>query len=238
MGWRRNVRRSLASLLRLEPVNRLVLRLRFQYYVRIRRRLRVHGDEQAVIMHEYSQRQLMQRRGEERPLRLIRPLASIEYVNKNGHVLSIGCRFEAELLYLVGYGFRADRVRGLDMISYSPWIDAGNMHALPYEDDRWDVIVLGWVISYSDDPRAAAREVIRVARNGAVIAIGVSHYPDAELLAWRAAEPNPANDPRQRLQTVDALLEIFGERVDQVFFSHDPPRDAKGSCMVIFSVRK
>jgi SAM-dependent methyltransferase len=238
MGWRRNVRRSLGGLLRLEPVNRLVLRLRFHYYVRVRRRLRVHGDERAVIMHEYSQRQLMQRSGEERPLRLIRPLASIEYVNKNGHVLSIGCRFEAELLYLVGYGFRADRVRGLDMISYSPWIDAGNMHALPYEDDRWDVIVMGWVLSYSDDPRAAAREAIRVARNGAVIAIGVSHYPDAELLAWRAAQPTPANDPRQRLQTVDALLEIFGDRVDRVFFSHDPPRDAKGSCMVIFSVRK
>lgn len=234
----RSLRRFFVGLLRLETINDIVYKLRYLYFVRIRRRLAVHPDEQAVIMHEYSQQQMDTLPTGNRPLRLIRPLSSIECVKPNAQILAIGCRFEAELLYLVGYGYKAENIKGLDMISYSPWVDQGNMHDLSYQNDQWDVVLMGWVISYSDDPKTAADEAIRVTKNGGVIAIGLTHYPADQLENYRKDNPNPTNDASNRIQSTARLLELFEGHVDQVYFSHDVAENVRGSCMVIFSIKK
>ena len=59
------------------------------------------------------------------------------------------------MLYLVGYGFKARNVRGLDMISYSPWIDLGNMHETEYSDNTWDAVLCGWTLPYSSESARA-----------------------------------------------------------------------------------
>ena len=141
----------------LPAANRAVFKLRFFWFVYVLKRMKVFTEEDSVLAPNYSLDMLKKGTTSDRPLRLIRPLSVIDQLSKSARVLSVGCRFETELLYLVGYGFRADRVRGFDMISYSPWVDCGNMHAMPYEDDSWDAIILGWVMTYSDDVQLAAQ---------------------------------------------------------------------------------
>ena len=71
----------------------------------------------------------------ERVQHIVRPLLAIEDVNHrltSLKVLSIGPRSEAELLLYAGYGFTWKNIRGLDLFSYSPMIDVGDMHAMPY----------------------------------------------------------------------------------------------------------
>src|SRR5436309_2811468 len=92
------------QLLLVTSINRLVFRLRFWWFVQVRRSVREHQEDRAVIASSYSRRMLMQGKTSDRPLELIRPLTTIEGVGPESRVLSIGCRFETELLYLVGHG--------------------------------------------------------------------------------------------------------------------------------------
>jgi SAM-dependent methyltransferase len=220
----------------VEAVNRLVFRLRFFWLARLRRRLRVHESLEGVIRPEYSIGMLRRGVTSDRPLRLIRPLSVLDALDKrSARVLSVGCRFETELLYLLGYGFR--RVRGLDLVAYSPWVDVGNMHGMPYEDDSWDAVILGWVLSYSETPEQAAREIVRVTRNGGVVAVAVAQYPRARLEEFAArGDPMAGAD---RIQTVEAILSLFDGHVGRVYFSHDAPAaEVESYCGVVFSIRK
>jgi len=170
---------------------------------------------------------------------LLHPLSVIETVSADSKVLSVGPRTEGELLNLVAHGFKKSNIRGLDLISYSPWVDLGDMHAMPYADNTWDVIVLAWVLAYSDDWEQAAREVVRVARPGAAIAIGVEYNPrtDEELTAEAGYQIGAAD----RILSTDQILKLFGSSVDTVYFTHDvqPSRhDEVGSIATVFSLRK
>lgn len=227
---------KLLSLLRVEAVNRIVFRIRFLYFVYLRRRLRVSADRQGVIQPEYSVAMLKRGITSDRPLRLIRPLSVIDGIDKAAaRVLSVGCRFETELLYLLGYGFRT--VRGLDLISYSPWVDVGNMHDMPYADDAWDVVVLGWVLSYSDAPERATREIVRVTRNGGIVGVAVSYYPRLRL--EDAERTGRLVGTKERIQTVEEIMRLFDGHVDRVYFSHDASSpDVESYCAAIFSIRK
>jgi SAM-dependent methyltransferase len=238
MNFLSQIKKLANQTMMIPAANRLVFKLRFFWFVYVLKRIKVFGEDNSVLANNYSLDMLKKGTTSDRPLRLIRPLSVIDHLSKSARVLSVGCRFETELLYLVGYGFRADSVRGFDMISYSPWVDCGNMHAMPYEDNSWDAVILGWVMTYSDDVHLAAREVIRVARNGAVIAIGVSYYPLDQLTKDRLA----GGDERfrdKRLQTVKQYLELFGENVKRVFFQHDAADPGKdGVCSLIFQIQK
>lgn len=226
----------LLSLLRVEAVNRIVFRVRFIYFVYLRRRVRVSADRQGVIQPEYSIHMFKRAVTSDRPLRLIRPLSVIDGIDPaSAAVLSVGCRFETELLYLLGYGFR--KVRGLDLIAYSPWVDVGNMHAMPYPNDAWDVVILGWVISYSETPEAAVNEILRVTRRGGIVAVAVSYYPRSWL--EEAERTGRLVGTKERIQTVEGILQLFAGHVDRVYFSHEPSaRDVESYCAAVFSIRK
>ena len=227
----------LSGFLRVEAVNRLVFRSRLIYYVYLSRSIRVCPDQQAVISSEYSSHMLKRGVTSDRPLRLIRPLSVIDKLDKaSASVLSIGCRFETELLYLRGYGFK--NVRGMDLISYSPWVDIANMHEMPYPLDSWDVVLLGWVLSYSNAPEKAASEILRVTKNGGIVGIAVSYYPKKQLDEMER-QGTLIGRNTGRIQTVDAILRLFRGHVDQIYFSHDSASpDVESYCGVIFSIHK
>lgn len=228
--------------LRVKFIAESVWYLRYFWFVRMRRQLRSYDEKTGVILDDYSHDSLLTNRPSERILKLIMPLTMIESLQPESRVLSIGCRYEYDMLLLCAYGFRSENVRGLDMLSYSPWIDLGNMHAMPYADSSWDAIVLGWVISYSSDPDLAAREVVRVTKPGGVVAIGVTYYPKERLQELAKPGGDHASTyatGSERRQTVTSLLNLFGTHVDQIYFqhdAHDPSR--QGHCIVIFSIKK
>jgi len=105
------------------------------------------------------------------------------------------------------------------------------------------------VLSYSKNPRRAAAEMVRVARDGALIAIGIDlgvMTPEEVI-----ARDGYVIDAGKRINSVPEILELFGDAVGTVHFSHDAPmrqqmdvlRSRPGAypssvVMVVFSVRK
>lgn len=173
---------------------------------------------------------------------LLRPIASLEYVRRNRKklkVLTIGPRTEGEIYNLISYGFNKRNIRGLDLISYSPLIDLGDMHAMPYEDSSFDVVIVGWVIAYSDDREAAAREIVRVTKNGGIVAVGVSWSPrkDESVIAELGYLPSSEN----RINSLDTLLGFFSSAIGDVYFKQDVETrlaDAQTNILSVFSVKK
>lgn len=173
-----------------------------------------------------------------RPSVLIMPLRTIESVAerlKDAKVLSVGPRTEAEIYTLVACGFEPGNIRGLDLISYSDYVDAGDMHAMPYEDNSFDIVILGWVLAYSNDQKKAASEVLRVLRPGGVVAVGCeyTHLSNEELL-----EKGSDVSEAPKFKSVQQILDLFEPQVDDVYFRHDihrSRRDHPGSLMTIFS---
>ncbi|WP_339378367.1 phytanoyl-CoA dioxygenase family protein [Calothrix sp. NIES-2100] len=184
-----------------------------------------------------------------RILILIKPLSVLGKVNPNSNlfgilnpsskILVIGPRSEDDLLCLIGHGFEIENIRGLDLISYSPWVDIGDMHSMPYEDDSWDAIILGWVLNYSNNPKQVADEVIRVAKPGCLVAIGVEYNPltDEQITEIYGYAPGGS-----RSNSVDEILAYFGDSVDQVYYQHDIKSvvgdDKNSELAVIFSISK
>jgi ubiquinone/menaquinone biosynthesis C-methylase UbiE len=85
-------------------------------------------------------------------------------------ILSVGPRFESELLGLRGLGFKRSQIKAIDTYSYSPWIEPGNLHNLEFSKSSFDLIIAGWVLAYSENPILAIEEFHRVLRpNGILI---------------------------------------------------------------------
>jgi len=156
---------------------------------------------------------------------LLHAIAAIESVNANSRILVLGPRTESDILILKGLGFR--NVTGLDLISYSPYIQLGDMHAMPFTDRAFDVIVCGWTLSYSATPQLAVGEMLRVVDDGGLLAFGIEHV--SKQYADRVAEDKGDDrlvcpeDDRERINTVDDLLTLLGAHVRHVFFRHDAP---------------
>lgn len=172
-----------------------------------------------------------------RPSFLVSPLRSITQVSsdmKSKKVLTVGPRTEAEIYALVACGFDPANIVGLDLISYSDFVQTGDMHDMPFADETFDVVVLGWVLAYSYSPEVAAKEVLRVAKKDAVIAVGCEYTPlTAEELE---AEGSMVADG-VKFKTTDQILALFGDEVGYVYFRHDispTRRDRAGGLMTIF----
>lgn len=148
--------------------------LRAVYFILVRGRLRTlqSGDVvKANIMHNvkwiYGANNRMNL--------LLYPAAVIETLHADWRILIAGRRNENGLYSLVGLGLRLENIRRLDLMSYSPHIELGDMHAMPFADYSFDAVICGWTLSYSTNPAKAAREMMRIAKPGAIIAIGVEY---------------------------------------------------------------
>jgi SAM-dependent methyltransferase len=235
--------RVVRQLMRVDAIRACILLARYLFLARILGRLRVYQDPTDGVsantvkynLTAFSRPLLLQR-----TRLLVRPLSVIETLSPDSAILVVGPRSEDDLLHLSAYGFR--NVRGLDLISYSPRIDLGDMHKPPYADSTFDAVLYGWVLGYSDDPERAAKEAIRVVRDGGIVGIGAEHYPRAELLSEaRVAGGVDYPTGGRRINTAAEHLELFRGHVKQVFFTHDVGEqvgDRMSNTCVIFAVKK
>lgn len=197
----------------------------------------------------------------ERPWQLIWPLVSIDYIRANSSrlkVLSIGPRTESEILAIYSMGIEPTNVTAIDLMSYSPVIDTGDMHNMPYEDNSFDIIIAGWVLAYSSDNQKAADEMKRVARPGCHVAIGCVSEPHtrefinegvietAETCAGGVACTSPDNRFKGGTKTVSRffncgqILALFEAEIDQIIYRLEPHpsfSDVRSNVVAVFRMK-
>jgi SAM-dependent methyltransferase len=174
----------------------------------------------------------------EQLINVIRSNDSIIYRAPHLKVLSVGPRSESEIFNLLTVGFAPQNIRGLDLISYSPFIDLGDMHAMPYPDASFDVIILGWVLAYSKDDAKVAREVVRVARPGALIAVGCEYNPRTSEELQQQGSLLKTDYPR--FHSTNDILKFFDGHVGEIVFRHDIRPEFKnnpGALMTVFYLK-
>tara|TARA_B110000027_G_C16106849_1_gene295728 strand:- start:999 stop:1757 length:759 start_codon:yes stop_codon:yes gene_type:complete len=138
------------------------------------------------------------------------PLKSLGIIDyQNSKVLAVGPRLESEIFTLFTNGFRFKNIKSIDLQSYSKLVDLGDMLKMPYEDNSFDVVFAGWVIAYTDKVEDSIKEFIRVAKNGSLICIGISHKPDIQL-------------SKVPLKSSKEILSYFGNNLNDVYFSFHP----------------
>lgn len=235
------VRGFFHQLLMVDIVRHIIAKIRFFWFVNIRRKLKTFDlESNSVSPHTISHNKKgLTDLAVVRSLSIIRPLVAIEKLGIDSRVLTVGPRTEGEIFSLIGYGFTPNKIRGLDLISYSPWIDLGDMHSMPYSDNSWDVVVLGWVLAYSENREKAASEVARVLINGGIVSLGVEYNPlsPEDMLEKNGYLAGSSN----RILSTDQILSYFGDSVGQVYYRHDIEEDRldkQGSICVVFSIRK
>lgn len=139
---------------------------------------------------------------------ILKSIPSVHRSMKRLKLLSVGPKNEGELLMYRRYGFEWKNLTGIDLSSYSPKILVMDMHNMTFPDDSFDIVTSMWSIRYSYDLSKVTSEIKRVAKDGAIIAVGITTSPDKEIdFAYNS-----------KLDSIDELLSYFEGNVKQVIW--------------------
>lgn len=228
----------------IDAVRHYVAKIRFGYFTKIVRRFKIFNDQNQAIATNTIPHNIkgMKDLAVIRSLALIKPLSVIETLNRDSKVLTIGPRTEGEIFSLLGHGFQRKNITALDLISYSPWIEVGDMHQMPYPDNSFDAVVMGWVIAYSENPELAAKEVIRVTKNGGIVAVGVEYSGTDGEERIKKLGYLPGSKRKLHLQPDNTTINsFFADHIDHIYYDHSIAAHRlhqKGALVSIFSVKK
>lgn len=241
------------SILKIHIVRFFWGKLRKYYFINIKKQLKIwNGKEDHLIVTssgdttiQHNLKGLHDVSGA-RSLRIIKPLSvietmrSIDEVGEKGgefcdldylcdqKVLTIGPRTEGEIFCLAAYGFKLRNIRGLDLISYSPYIDIGDMHNMPYADNSYDVVISSCVLVYSNAPQQACEEIMRVCKDGGLICIAQD---------TNEATGSDRIDPiGSQTLFCDDYLRFFQGAVKRVFLKHELPERLKNGSSYTMSL--
>ena len=142
---------------------------------------------------------------------LLYPMAALIRDIEQPKVLIVGPRTEDDIFWARSLGMLD--ARGLDLFSYSPMIDIGDMHATSYANAEYDAVILGWVVSYSSTPALLMWECKRILKPGGYLGFGIESNP--ELRATGVVKPPRAN-------SLNSARDIAALTSGNVVFIHDP----------------
>lgn len=161
-------------------------------------------------------------------------------------VLHVGPRNMSEIFASLSLGFDLERIFAIDLISFHPIVDIGDVHDVKHAENTFDIVVLGWILAYSANPEKAVSEVIRVARDGAVIVVGwdFSQFPIDEGNRWCPADGWISEDDTTcrvgATSDVEALFRRGGVEIHAIF-RKDPeyPFDSDSRrTVLVFEIKK
>lgn len=213
---------EIRQLLTLKSFRFLVGKIRFFYFFKLKANFKTIESEFAIpntISHNLKNLSTF---GFTRMDKIIKPLSVIEKLNENSSFLVIGPRNEEDLLNLSGNGFKLKNITGLDLISYSPLIDTGDMHAMKYADNSFDCVISGWTIAYSNDFKKATSEMIRVCKPNGIIAISMEY---SELTKSEQIEKlgYDLSTNIKRITDTKELMALFEPNISHIYFNHNAP---------------
>ena len=232
----KTLRRNPYSLLQVREIRQVLARERVHALMARNgtRRIERTGDRVVHNTLEYNLEGAMSAADQDRPAIMINVASAVERIQRNAaalDVLSIGPRSEIEIFALLAAGFSRDRIKALDLFSYSPYVEIGDMHAMPFADGSFDLVFLGWVLSYSKDQAHVASQVLKVCRDRAVVVIAGDYSDETHVKPTFRGE-------NTYMKNCDQLLQLFAGHVGQVFFRHDPDPPHSWMVMTAFEVRK
>lgn len=155
-------------------------------------------------------------------------LAAVPDCRKDS-LLIIGPRYEPEILMARGMGWSKAGVRGLDTYSYSPLVDVGDMHHLPYDDASFSAIICSWTLSYSTRPEVAAREMQRVLAPGGYLVVSMQKVADDYIEVL----PGVLRD-EARIQTLPQLDAIYADLTRVAGFEQEIPAGGHGHTIAAY----
>ena len=159
---------------------------------------------------------------------LINAVAAAQPDGRN--VLCVGCRNTLELDRFRARGF--DDVIGIDVFSQRDDIKVMDMHAMTFPDDSFDVVYSSHALEHSYDVERVAGEIVRVARDDAVVGVEVPVRGQAS-----AAD-------RVVFAGLDELRATFAPHIRaEVLAEEQPPRSSTNDqgteiARLVFRVRK
>ena len=212
------------------------LRKKMSYYIDPNKKIDEHiyvdkkdGSKKTVITHNmrfvedfFDFKKTFRRFNGSKTKALSYPLNSIDFLNfEKDKILSVGPRNEGELFQIRSLGFQWQNIYGIDLLSYSKLITLGDIHNSKYEDDFFNIILCGWVITYSSKPEKILDELFRIAKNKGIISIGFSYNPKEKNLIY----------------STDQIIKKYEKNISQIYFDFDAhktdPQRKRHSILII-----
>jgi SAM-dependent methyltransferase len=138
---------------------------------------------------------------------LLNPISALLINQSKAKVLIVGPRTEDDIFWARSLGLL--NTTGLDLFSYSPYIDVGDIHQTDYSDHSFDAIILGWIVRYSQVPEKIIEECKRIIKPGGFLSIGMEAVSkDQSNPAWG----NLINSSQELISLVNK----------EVVFKYDP----------------
>jgi hypothetical protein len=144
---------------------------------------------------------------------LVHLLLSLEQINKKSKILIIGPRTENEILHLEGHGF--ENIEAVDLISYSKKIKLQDMHNLKFNKNNFDIVLIGWTLSYSSNPKIVLKNIINVLKDRGLIIIGVQ-------FAKKLSEESKFSK-KDRINSIKQIEELLDNNLSKTIFQNEAP---------------
>jgi SAM-dependent methyltransferase len=154
-------------------------------------------------------------------------------INPAAKFLCIGPRNEAELYSIVSHGVDPSNLYAIDLIGSEPFVVSGDMHNLPFECGTFDFIFVGWVLAYSNNIPKAISEIVRVAKDGAVVVLGADfdgfEQHDSHMALAGVNGPGLADTRKGVTGCAEDIFGLFSAYVGERILSRNPvpPYDAE-----------
>lgn len=212
------------------------LRKKISFYIDPQKKINEHiimakkdGSKDTVITHNmhfvenfFDLKKTFKRFNGSKTMEISYPLKSIDFLNfEKEKVLSVGPRNEGELFLIRSLGFKWQNIYGEDLLSYSKLISLGDIHNSQYEDNFFNVIFCGWVITYSNNYEKILEELLRIVKNKGIISIGFTYNPKDNYSIY----------------STEQILKKYEKNISHVYFDFDAyknnPNNKRHSILIL-----
>jgi SAM-dependent methyltransferase len=213
--------------------------LRFIYFFNLKKKFKIFlSKENKVIIKNtghinlkfYQISKIYNFYSPKRKLSHFYPLRALNFLRPlDMKVLSIGPRNESELFTLVTLGFQLKNISALDLQSYSNLITLGDAINMPFEKNSFDLVIIGKMLVYTNEPDKVIRETIRVLKDNGIVSMYHSHSKDKRFLDYN-------------LDSSKIILDLFGNNLNDIYFKYhtfDKNKELdRGISNILVSVKK